>query len=222
MNFDNLFYFDIETVGKHSTLEEFEKNDKTGYDLFIKKIEKKEWIGEPNDIYLSKSPLLPEYGKIICVSMSYYNKDDLKILTKINDNESELVKEVNNIFKKIGEKTINGLCGYFIKGFDIPWLNRKFLKYDLEIPKISKTFNIKPWESNIVDLYEMWKNYSSLENVSFDEMLYDLNIQNDNNINGSNIHDLYWGGHDLDKIKISCETNVKNYIEVTKKIIKNI
>jgi len=224
MNYKNLFYFDIETVSRYKNISELEKNDKRGYELFLKKIKRKsirfqEWNDDKDTIYKNKSSLIPEYGKIVCVSMAYYKNDELKIKSVYNDDEQEIVIEVNNIFNNISKNTTFGLCGYYIKGFDIPWLNKKMMKYELKIPSILKTFNIKPWNMNVYDLSEIWKSNGTLEHSSFDEMLFELNVDSPKeNMSGEDCSSVYWGDNDLEKIKIYCENDVIACVNAAEKL----
>ena len=224
MNYKDFVYFDIETAGSYPDLESFKNNDIRGYDLFSRKCERKsenfqDWKSDISYVYTNKSPLMPEFGRIVCVSVAILRDDNMSIRSIMNDDEEKLIIDTHKIFSNISKKTTLGLSGYYIKGFDIPWLNRKFLKYNLEIPRLFKTINIKPWDMNILDLSEAWKNYGSLENVSLDEMLYTLNIKSPKNImSGKDVHYNYWIKKDVDKIKKYCESDVISCIEASKKI----
>lgn len=225
MNYKDYIYFDIETAGKYPDLETLKYNDIRGYDLFIRKVERKsdqfkDWKINPNDVYLDKSPLIPEFGRVVCVSMGIIKNDEI-ILNSIYDfDEKNIIIKVQQIFEKFSSKTSFGLSGFYIKGFDIPWLNRKFLEYGLSIPNLFKNFNIKPWEMNVLDLAEVWKNYGTLENVSLDEMLYLLNIESPKDIMmGKDVHNQFWINKDLDKIKTYCQSDVVSCIRAGEKII---
>ena len=136
-NFKKLFYFDIETTSKYPDLETLKNDDFRGYELFIKKCDRNklkhaDWNKDENVVYLEKSPLLPEFGKIICFSYAYYNEGDfivrslpLDIPSNLIDYEKILLENVSKLFLKVGQAQ-KSLCGFNIKGFDIPWLNRKF------------------------------------------------------------------------------------------------
>jgi len=224
MNYKNLFYFDIETVSKYKDISEFKELDKRGFELFLRKLDRKsdnykDWKKNPDIVYKEKSPLMPEYGKIVCVSMAYYKDDDLKKISLCGDDEEKIINGVSRAFKNIGDNTTFGLCGYYIKGFDIPWLNRKMIKYDIEIPSLLKTFNIKPWDMNVYDLAEVWRTNGTLESCSFDEMLYEMDIGSPkDDISGRNVNDVYWIDNDINRIKDYCEKDVEATIKAAKKL----
>jgi len=227
MNYKNLFYFDIETVSKYRNLIEFEKEDSRGYELFLKKIKRKsnrfeDWKKEDHIVYNEKSSIVPEYGKIIVVSMAYFKNGEFKKKSVFNDNEEILIKEVHKIFDNISTHTTFGLCGYYIKGFDIPWLNKKMLKYGLKIPKNLKMFNVKPWEMNVYDLAEIWTN-GTIERSSFDEMLYEIGANSPKDtMSGENVNEEYWINDNLKGIKEYCELDVKACVDAAKILMDKI
>ena len=232
MNYKDLVYFDIETAGNYKDLNTLKSNDIRGYDLFMRKIERKssaleDWKCDVNQVYLDKSSLMPEFGRVVCVSIATIqtidNVENMKIMSFYDEDEEILINKVQKVFTKISNKTNLGLCGFYIKGFDIPWLNRKFLKYNLPIPRVLATFNVKPWDMNIVDLAEVWRNSGTLEPTSFDEMLYVLDIKSPKSIMvGKDVHSKYWIDKDIDKIKEYCEADVLSCVEASKKIMKLI
>jgi 3'-5' exonuclease len=225
MNYKSLFYFDIETVSNYKSLKEFEDNDKRGYELFLRKIRRKsdnfkDWKEpSPEVVYENKSCLIPEFGKIVCMSFAFYKNDELSLSSLYGDDEENLIQSIHRLIENISDKTSYGLCGYYIKGFDIPWLIRKMLKYDLKIPNLLKTFNVKPWEMNVIDLAEVWRSNGTLETTSFDEMLYELGVDSPkDDISGEDVNRVYWQENNLLKIKDYCEKDVQACVNTMKKI----
>lgn len=226
MNYKEFVYIDIETAGKYPDLNTLKENDIRGYDLFLRKIDRKgvqfvDWKDDPNNVYLKKASLIPEFGRLVCVTMAIVNNnDEIKMISSIDDDENILIKKVQKTLMNFSNKSSYGLCGYYIKGFDIPWLNRTLLKYDLEIPKLLKTFATKPWEMNMIDLAEAWKSNGTVESTSFDEMLYMLGIESPKTvIAGKDVHNSYWVEQNIEKIKTYCEADVMSCVKAGKKII---
>jgi len=225
MNYKDLVYFDIETAGFYKDLSTLKANDIRGYDLFMRILERKsenfsDWKLDPDQVYLNKSPLMPEFGRVVCVSISMIKNDEVKTTSICDENEEFIITRVQKIFTDVSNKTLFGVCGFYIKGFDIPWLNRKFLKYNLTIPKVLQTFNKKPWDMNVVDLADVWKNFGTLENVSFDEMLYTLGLDSPKSIiTGKDVHHNFWITKDLEKIKTYCKSDVESCVAAAKSIL---
>ena len=232
MNYKDLVYFDIETAGNYKDLSTLQSNDIRGYELFMRKLQRKsenfaDWKIDANQVYLDKSPLMPEFGRVVCVSIATIQTVDgvenLKIMSFYDDSEELLITKVQRIFTNISKKTNLGLCGFHIKGFDIPWLNRKFLKYNLPIPRVLATFNVKPWDMNVVDLAEVWRSAGTLEATSFDEMLYVLDIKSPKSVMaGKDVHSKYWIDKNINGIKTYCEADVISCVDASKKIIELI
>jgi hypothetical protein len=225
MNYNELLYIDIETAGKYPDLETLKDNDIRGYELFLRKLDRKgvqytDWKEDPNSVYLSKSSLIPEFGRVVCVSMAIVKDDKVQMISVCDEDEQFIIEKVHKTLMKFSYNTLYSLCGYYIKGFDIPWLNRKFLEYGLQIPKMLQAFNVKPWEMSIVDIADVWKSNGTLESVSFDEMLYTLGIESPKSvIAGKDVHNCFWVDKNLNKIKTYCEADVMSCVKAAKKIM---
>jgi hypothetical protein len=226
MDITKLFFFDIETCGKYATFEDYYKNDERGAELFEYKYKKKlrkkdgDWGDDPDTAFLNQSPLLCEHGKIICLSMAYYKKDGSLTISSLTQPEEQLIKEAQKIFMQVDKLGLK-LCGYNIKGFDMPWLFKKMCMYGLEIPKCISSFEKKPWEINVLDIADVWKG-SSYEMTTFDEVAYSLGVPSpkDGAVNGSKVHDFYWNKKDLPAIATYCEKDVMTLVEICKKLEK--
>lgn len=227
MLYNNLFYFDIETAGNYDCLETFKRSDIDGYNIFMKKLLKNEWILEkhktPEDAYLNTAPLFSTYGKTLCLSFGYYNKKSdvgYTINSLYGGNEEELMIKIQKLFVKVSEKHLI-MSGFNINVFDIPWIVHKLNKYDLDIPNILKIYGKKPWEIQSLDLFNEWKGPSRYFS-SFEEVCYELDVPSPKDgIDGSMVHSTYWKEGDLEKIKTYCEKDVRSSMLVAEKMLKN-
>lgn len=222
INKEKLFYFDIETIGKYPDYETFKRTDERGAKLFETKFNKKHGRNEfgwetLEESYLKNSTLYPEYGEIVCVTMAYYVNNELRLATiKNENNEFELLKKIQQYFNKIDTLGLT-LCGYNIKGFDIPWLFKKLCMYNLEVPNNLNDAGKKPWEINIIDLMELWKG-TAFETTTFDELAYTLNIPSpkEEPVSGPTLHNYYWTTKNIDEIAFYCERDVETLVEIVK------
>lgn len=220
--YKDFFYFDIETTTKYKDIEDFQKNDLRGYNLFESKcISMGEydtsWNKPLNLLYQSKASLFPEYGKIICMSFGVYKDDKIEIRTIFDENEEVLLQKIQKVFIKL-MTTNKRLCGFKIKSFDIPWLNRKMYKYGIDIPRIINFSGVKPWEIMAIDLYEIWKGNSN-NGATLDEMTYELGIESPKKImSGKDVYNFYWNHKDMNSIINYCESDVISMIETSKKL----
>lgn len=213
-----LLFFDIETAGRYSTYEEFKLADPNGAKIYAGKCERMNY-GDPAEGYLNKVSLFPEFGKIVCLSYGVWKNGEISIATVADENESDLIKKVANLFHKAGAQGMIP-CGWNIKNFDIPWVYRKCLMHGIQVPEPVNTWGKKPWEVSITDLKEWWKGFSSLD-VTFEEAAYGLGIPSPKDeMHGGQVHDNYWFKNNLAGVKHYCEKDVKTMIIMCEKIHK--
>lgn len=226
MNYKNLFYFDIETVGKYKDFKTFKSNDIRGSELFQKKYDNNSWLSEKFDsidsTYIGNSPTTSTYGKIICISFGYFtdrNPKGYTLNSLYGDNEEKLINEVVELLDKVYKKNLI-LSGYMINSFDIPWLVHKINKYNIPLPKILEIYDKKPWEIQSFDLADKWK-FMTKYHSSLDEVCYELDIDSPkDDIDGSMVHSIYWNDNDLERIKTYCEKDVYASMMIGQKILK--
>lgn len=222
MAYKNFFYFDIETTSKSPTLFDLKLEDERGYDLFLRKYElmKKfdsDWNRPIEDVYVDKAPLLPEFGKIICMSFGLF-KDDVKtIMTIVEDDEETLMKRITKIFIRASE-TGKTLCGFNVKLFDLPFIIKKMYKYNIDIPLSLNFVNAKPWEIYIKDISDIWKGIGK-SGASLDEVTYELDLPSPKKtMKGEEVHFYYWTKKDKKSIIDHCELDVAALIQVAEKL----
>lgn len=220
----DLFYFDIETVGAFRDFRSFKNNDERGYKLFENKYFKMKWDEKYDSIdeaYLENSPIISTFGKIVCISCGYIHDDGtFRITSYYGDDEKDIVNSFNELLKKIEKKNFN-LSGFRILYFDIPWILHKLHKYRIKPCDIINTIDKKPWDMRISDLSDDWKGKFAWS-YSFDEVAYQLGVDSPKeNMNGSEVHISYYSGR-IEDIKKYCESDIKASIEVSKKIYDNV
>lgn len=136
--------------------------------------------GNWQEMYQDKAPLLPEFGRIVGISYGYYTVASgdgdyaFKSKTISSDNEKELLETFSTMIKAIkvaGSNYEYFLCGYALKGFDVPFLAKRMVINGLQIPKMVDTEGVKPWELLVfIDIAENWKmgawdSYASLQTL---------------------------------------------------------
>lgn len=207
-------FIDIETASQYKTFDELvEKNPRLA-DLWLKKSAKfkedKKYgtdyyfrpDGEKTDllniIYFDKAGIYPEFGKIIAITIGYFNRleDDTlerKIKVFSNENEVELLKEFNKVINhKSFENKI--LFGHNISNFDIPYIAKKYIFNGYNIPKKLNTVGLKPWQTDDImfDTMNIFK-LGSFEILSFDLLTACLDIDSPKTIiDGSKVNEYYW------------------------------
>lgn len=208
-------FFDIETAGLYPTLSELKEKDEHLAELWVKRckwLQKQIEPGEssdPSDLWLNKSSLHPEFGKVVCVSFGLFTPEGTeKIMSFYGDNEKEILEKSNKVLANTRMKG-NKLAGQNIKNFDVPYLGKRMLINKITPDPIIQMWNKKPWESQFLDLAEVFafgawgQTFSSLDLIS-----HVLGVPTSkDNMEGSQVHSYYWEGKS-ESIKDYCEQDV--------------
>ena len=154
-----------------------------------------------NVLISKKASYTPEYARIIGI---YLRRGD-EIEVNVSDDEKELIDRALTLIRAT-VKTKRKVMGWGIKYFIQPFLFRRAMIYDLNIPKILDTTDIKPWESELVDISDIWKGTSSY-GTSRNAFIYhtthlvDMDNLKDIHVSEEEIHNLFHEKNDLDKLK---------------------
>ena len=219
-NPENVLFFDIETSGIEKDFSHLSDREK---DLFTKRFKKRSsngvyWGGTtPEEAFVNKSPIIPIFGKIVCISLGYIKNGEIKTKSFTGE-ECDILKNSSVHFNNANNLQWS-LCGFNIKNFDLPWINHKFIKYDIKMPYFISLIGKKPWELNIFDLFEYVT--SNTDYPSFDEMCYEWNITSPKTeMSGDKVHEYFWSGR-INEISKYCENDVKACVEMYIKIYES-
>ena len=175
--YESLF-FSVKSVLKYKTIGELYENDKLGASQWDSLVDTKyrsryDKDVEPQKIYEENAVYYPMFNQIISISYGILYNEDGKLkrqLKKICNNDEYVVlatfmdelRDITNEGGNVSEQSFPILCGHNIIKHDIPLLLKKYVYYrdrfNNEIPLILKRgLSIKPWESGIIDVTNIWK-----------------------------------------------------------------
>ena len=230
-----ILFLDIETVGitkdYQSCVKEYPRIAEQFvkyFDWFLKRFPEddvetnglEEELQKMNDVYSSRAALVPEFAKIVCVSMAFVLENgEVKKQTFKNDSEEDLLLEVRNLLDRC-HKLDFYLCGHNLKNFDIPMLAKRMIINNIMPSKILPSYDTKPWEVKAIDTKEIWQysSYSSIGSLDLMCSCLDIPTPKDGEINGGMVHQAYWNQNRLDEIAKYCEKDVDVLIESIKKL----
>lgn len=224
-----LLFLDIETVGIKPDWETLKKENEplsfqfeNYFDWFQKRFP--EDADKPiGDMFVNKSALVPEFSKIVCVSVAFVMENgDTKIQSFNDPDEKKLLIDVQKLLYRIGELGF-WLCGHNVKGFDIPVLAKRMIMNGLIPPKILPGIGVKPWEIKALDTREFWQYGSYGTIASLELMCVCLGVESSKTmeVTGNKVHEAFWVKKDYEGIKKYCEKDVLVLIDVLKKL-KNL
>ena len=232
---NKILFLDIETVGLCRNWEGCKENHPNiaeqfvkYFDWFLKRFPEdnvetdglEEELQKMNDVYEKRSALVPEFAKIICVSMAFMTKDGIKQQTFSNHDEKQLLMDVRDLLDRC-HKLDFYLCGHNLKNFDIPMLAKRMIINGIMPSKILPSYDTKPWEVKAIDTKEIWQygSYTSIGSLDLVCSTMGIDTPKDGPIHGGNVHEVYWNNQSrLDEISEYCEKDVKVLVDFITKL----
>lgn len=227
-----ILFLDIETVGGCPDYESCQKFSpeianqfEKYFDWFLKRfpedsLEGKNLEERKNIIFKKRSALVPEFAKIVCVSVAFVLENgEIKKQSFFGEDEKKLLKEVRTLLDRC-EKLGFYLCGHNLKNFDIPMLAKRMIINGIRPSKILPSYDTKPWEIKAIDTKEIWQ-YGAYTSIgSLDLLCSCLNIPTpkDGEVTGSSVHKSYWEDQKIKEIAEYCEKDVEVLIDAIMKL----
>lgn len=215
VNLEHILFLDIETVPESEDFNELDDDKKELWEQKSKYQRKEEFSAEE---FYERAGIWAEFGKIICISVGYFNfKGDIRTFrtTSFHGDEVKLLKEFKNLLINHFSSTKHLLCGHNAKEFDFPYIARRMIIHGIELPYKLNLFGKKPWEIPHLDTMELWKfgdykHFTSLKLLS--NILGIPSPKQD--IDGSQVRRVYYEDNDLDRIITYCELDVVTTAQV--------
>jgi len=210
---------DIETVPE---VENYADLSETKQELFNLKTQyqRKEEI-TPDEFY-NRAGIWAEFGKIICISVRFFSsfeKDRIfRVKSFFGDDEPQLLREFNDLMNNHFNHPSHMLCAHNGKEFDFPYIARRMIIHNIELPGKLNLFGKKPWEVAHLDTMDLWKFGDYKTYTSLKLMTHVLGIPSPkDDIEGSEVCNVYYKDNDIDRIIRYCE---KDTIAVAQIILR--
>ncbi len=156
----NLLIIDIETVSGNENIGNLSPTLRKHWERkagFIRGTEEK----TVEELYVERAAIYAEFGKIIVIGMGILHevegKSTLRVKSLSSDHEPELLIGFKKFVEEKFDRDNLRLCAHNGKEFDFPYLCRRMLINDIQIPWVLNTTGKKPWEVQHIDTMELWK-----------------------------------------------------------------
>ncbi len=217
-DFSNILFLDIETVPLKGAVEELPENLRQLWNdkvraMQVRMPERFSEADTEDSIYRREAGIYAEFGRIVCISVGFfYQKNGEEFFREKSfsgDDERQILIDFSQMLEKFMADGNKMLCGHNIKEFDVPYLCRRMLINGLRLPSCLNIAGKKPWEINFIDTLELWrfgdfKNYTSLKLLT---AVFGIPTPKDD-IDGSQVANVYYNEHDLQRIALYCEKDV--------------
>lgn len=213
----NTLFWSLITVSEYPNLERFKNTNPSKYNQWVKFVSTK--YGEDkvtDENYLKYSQLYPEFSKLLSAAYATIESDNGQIKRKfkiISEKEeyNTIAKftDVLDYYYNVGHNTTPKfdyvMAGYDLTNYDIPTYLKKFMHYynkdnNREIPMLIKYYMIaRPWESNTLNIKNIYKFNSNQQITDFDVMAKYINLKQPEDLIGDhNLSSYYWNNINSD------------------------
>lgn len=219
----NLLFIDIETATQKQTIEDEDSLHNRLWQAKADNLKNEEGL-DWTQLYYERAAIFPEFGKIICISVG--------VIGKITSLKTDAYKAKVKTFCGVDERDTLFQFFDFIatydpaklimvahngKEFDFPYLCKRAIINDLEIPHTLRIAGKKPWEVMHQDTLELWR-FGDRSWTSLALLCFALGIASPKEtMDGSQVSQAYWNG-EIGKICDYCKEDVVALIQCWLKI----
>jgi len=210
--------FDIETTTQTEMVLDLPESILRQFKSLYDKSLKLKW-DNLQDAYQNEGPFHPEFSKVLCISVGFLkDNNEFKISNfNIKDNDDERMVLIK--FRELLDKCYGmdyHICGNNIKGFDIPFLGKRYLINKLSPPKHFPRYDTKPWDLKIIDFKDIWTfgKFGGLFNT--DLICSTMGIESPKGeMDGSKVYSKYYDNK-IDDIIFYCNKDVEALLNLIK------
>lgn len=209
LDIEKVLFIDIETVPAVPVFEELPEN---WQQLWKHKMQFKAEEGEDASALYQRAGIYAEFGRIICISAGYIatrnDERQFRVKSFSNANEKELLTQFFEAVTKFTHTGKKMLCAHNGYEFDFPFIARRALVQGVKLPPVFDIAGARPWEmkEHFLDTLQLWKfgDYKHYTSLSLLCALFEIPTPKDD-IDGSQVAQVYWVENDLDRIVRYCE-----------------
>ncbi|AZJ34444.1 3'-5' exonuclease [Tenacibaculum singaporense] len=207
INLQNILFLDIETVPEVELFADLSPEMQELYALKTQYQRKDEFT--PEEFY-HRAGIWAEFGKIICISVGYFverkGENQLRVTSFYGDNEHKLLIDFKNLLDTHFNHPNHLLCAHNGKEFDFPYIARRMIINQIELPNKLNLFGKKPWEVPHLDTMDLWKFGDYKHYTSLKLLTAILGIPSPKqDIDGSEVANVYYQEKNLSRIVEYCE-----------------
>lgn len=212
LDLNKIIAVDIETVRGS---EHFDENHEY-YDMWAwkKRDRNTNNIPEASEViesYYNESALSAEWGKIVCISVAYINKDKI-VCKSFTGDEKEILKQFVQTVKKTGR-----IMALHNADFDLPYIRKRYFINGLPFEDFynHNDVGIKSWdvEKFAIDTMKLWKG-ANFVNTSLDELAMAFNIPSPKgSMHGNEVGEYFYSGR-ITEIAKYCEGDVATVLNI--------
>lgn len=218
-----MVFIDIETTTQKETLDEVIKENPNLLEYWqYKSMQCREQnptelkdIKDDHEMYPRMAGLYPEWGRIVCISIGQikFNESGEAVAFGKKSFYGESEKAVIEEFLTMAARIFNNYpkmqwVGHNVKGFDLPFIVKRALIHGLKVPHQFWLHKQKPWETCLIDTYEVWK-FGGWNSAKLGLLAELFNVPTPKDLMaGPEVNRYFWQGR-IEEIKTYCEKDIE-------------
>ena len=210
MNSDirDILFLDIETVACSDNYQSLDERLKVQWARKAGFFKQREESQSDEDIFHERAGIYAEFGKIVVIGIGKFTENEngeliIKLKSLFNHDEKSLLSEFKALVEKMPPSL--KLCAHNGKEFDFPYLSRRMLVHELQLPTVLNFAGKKSWEVPHLDTMELWKFGDYKHYTSLDLLATIFNIPTSKGVmDGSQVNEVYYKEKNLEKIAQYC------------------
>ncbi len=211
ISIDKILFMDIETVpmvSDYSQLSEALQKQWLHKFQFIKH----ELEMDAEQGFAMKAGVYAEFSKIICISMGRFKIENgeriFSVKSFYGDDEKMLLEEFAEMLNQ--QQIFRFICGHNIKEFDVPFIARRMLINQIQLPAIIDLAGKKSFEvEHLIDTLSYWKFGDFKHYTSLALLAAAMNIPSPKtDIEGKDVARVYYQENNLKRIEKYCKQDV--------------
>ncbi|MDA0935527.1 MAG: 3'-5' exonuclease [Bacteroidetes bacterium] len=209
IDLNQLLFLDIETVPVKATFDALSETEKN---LFASKTQYQLTQDQTPEAFYERAGIWAEFGKIVCISVGFFNltqKDrEFRIKSFVGE-EKALLLDFKALLENHFSQPAHRLCAHNGKEFDFPYIARRMIIQEIDLPAKLNLFDKKPWEVPHLDTLHLWRFGDYKHYTSLSLMAHVLKIPTPkDDIDGSQVAEVYYKEKNTDRIVTYCEKDV--------------
>lgn len=216
VNIEKILFIDIETVPETYRFEDLDAQTANLFDAKTKFFQKEGQSAA--DVY-DRAGIYAEFGKIVCISCGIVHErphgKEIRIKSFYGDDERELLLNFAKLLNQHYNMPHHILCGHNAKEFDFPFIARRMLLNEVDLPSVLDIAGKKPWEIAHLDTLELWKFGDYKHYTSLSLLCHVFKIPTPKgDISGADVARVYYEEKDLQRIVKYCQKDVVALIQL--------
>jgi hypothetical protein len=163
--------------------------------------------------FSNQAGIYAEFGKIICISVGRIKfENDEKVLSLksfYGDDEKELLTDFATMLRQ-HNSSFKFICGHNIKEFDIPFIARRMIINQIQLPAIIDLAGKKNYEvEHLIDTLNLWKFGDFKHYTSLALLTNIMGIPTSkSDMEGKDVARVYYQENNLKRIESYCKQDV--------------